>query len=456
MLFRLLLLLLLLAPTSGKVFSLASKGEKVVCTSRECISNMVDYVQANHGIVAATVSLDLENDPYLLLYLGWMIEVLQKVDRQVYWVIFSFGDSNVNDERFHSELNYFLSALPPTSIFLANQHGPSYISVKHLGLLREKYSIGSSIVLHMNHEQPWKVGRRDYDYTFDSVSQLVDCYKQFDLVLRNYYYEPLLATSIYFPTGPSRYHVVLGLNNSIADAIASTRSRFCYFSGRRFYEEQMNHEQANERESLFQLHESSLEFRALCEMNSDISHNKHTHDYEEYLDVVADTAFTLCPAGNNPETFRLYETIELGSIPVFIRPPNAEKNYLQYGPWSTYPGVILNNISDIVPYLNSMKENPVKIDQLQSEVRRWYQLFKEFIQDDIGSQINQVLNRSGASGAESSMLGVEFSRRILKLETDLAESKLLTKHLMEKVNNLEMFISNFMSHNRIYIQNEQV
>ena len=72
----LLVLLLSLAPMSGEVFALANEGEKVVCTSRECLGNVVDYVQANNGIVAAAVSLDIEKDPYLLLYLGWMVEVV--------------------------------------------------------------------------------------------------------------------------------------------------------------------------------------------------------------------------------------------------------------------------------------------------------------------------------------------------------------------------------------------
>jgi len=207
---------------------------------------------------------------------------------------------------------------------------------------------------------------------------------------------------------------------------------------------------------MFQLYESSMEFRDLCEMHADISLDQHTHDYEEYLDVIADTTFTLCPAGNNPETFRLYETIELGSIPVFIRPPHGDKNYLQYSPWSSYPGAILDSISDIVPYLSIMEKNPAKVNRLQSDLRKWYQLFKEFIQDDIGAKINNVLNRSGDVAKGNPMRTEEFSRRILKLESEVAEYKLLTKHLLEKTNNLEIFISNFMTSNHVYIQNEQV
>ncbi|CAM9276596.1 unnamed protein product, partial [Choristocarpus tenellus] len=35
--------------------------------------------------------------------------------------------------------------------------------------------------------------------------------------------------------------------------------------------------------------------------------------------VVLDSAFTICPGGHNPETFRLFEALEAGSIPIVCR-----------------------------------------------------------------------------------------------------------------------------------------
>ena len=37
-------------------------------------------------------------------------------------------------------------------------------------------------------------------------------------------------------------------------------------------------------------------------------------DYYEYLSLLSKTAFVLCPAGNNPETFRLYESLEVKAL----------------------------------------------------------------------------------------------------------------------------------------------
>jgi len=42
---------------------------------------------------------------------------------------------------------------------------------------------------------------------------------------------------------------------------------------------------------------------------------------EDYLDLLSDTIFVPCPRGNNIETFRLYEALESGCIPVFTEVP---------------------------------------------------------------------------------------------------------------------------------------
>lgn len=39
---------------------------------------------------------------------------------------------------------------------------------------------------------------------------------------------------------------------------------------------------------------------------------------EEYLALLLDSVFAPCPAGNNAETFRIYEALECGAIPLII------------------------------------------------------------------------------------------------------------------------------------------
>lgn len=63
---------------------------------------------------------------------------------------------------------------------------------------------------------------------------------------------------------------------------------------------------------------------------------------EEYSKVCLDTVFAPCPGGQNPETFRFYEALEHGCIPVYVRCEgdglywNLLKKYLplrEYGTW---------------------------------------------------------------------------------------------------------------------------
>jgi hypothetical protein len=49
------------------------------------------------------------------------------------------------------------------------------------------------------------------------------------------------------------------------------------------------------------------------------SHGKHgLHDMVDYVEEILQSKFVLCPAGWGPQTFRLFETMQLGRCPVII------------------------------------------------------------------------------------------------------------------------------------------
>ena len=104
----------------------------------------------------------------------------------------------------------------------------------------------------------------------------------------------------------------------------TTRSYRCIFIGRFLYAEPS------------EMHSERWEFKSLVD-NGDLGCNilwdetlnrdfQHTIVYHEYLSIMADTIFVPCPAGNNPETFRHYEALELGSIPLIVRPNKRSTN----------------------------------------------------------------------------------------------------------------------------------
>ena len=49
-------------------------------------------------------------------------------------------------------------------------------------------------------------------------------------------------------------------------------------------------------------------------MNSNIE----TNNLEKFENLIKSSFFFLCPKGYGPASFRLYESIELGTVPVYI------------------------------------------------------------------------------------------------------------------------------------------
>ena len=80
---------------------------------------------------------------------------------------------------------------------------------------------------------------------------------------------------------------------------------------------------------------------------------KHPEQLDEksYLDLLLDTIFVPCPRGNNVETFRFYEALECGCIPVFTELPgvlhDSKLPLLKTETW--------NDIAYTIKYLNNDK-----------------------------------------------------------------------------------------------------
>jgi len=77
--------------------------------------------------------------------------------------------------------------------------------------------------------------------------------------------------------------------------------------------------------------------------------------YDEYIGTLLDTVFVPCPGGQNAETFRYYEALECGCIPIVVREPGDEL-FVKY---------ITSNMP-ILP-VNSWPEAALLMNQLYSD-----------------------------------------------------------------------------------------
>ena len=96
---------------------------------------------------------------------------------------------------------------------------------------------------------------------------------------------------------------------------------------------------------------------------------------DEYALVVAASDFTLCPAGSNAESYRIYEAMSMGSVPVLQRSVNSSNMYPGYHCEYAYEN--LKDMRAPVVWLDNWSQLPAVMERLRAESpyqtyrRRW-------------------------------------------------------------------------------------
>ena len=120
---------------------------------------------------------------------------------------------------------------------------------------------------------------------------------------------------------------------------ASQRGLFCYFSGRFQYPHSASGSAAEaERRKMLEVstqllpHSSEISISGTTdEMPKDnlcIVHERNLTT-ANHLNMLLDSVFVLCPRGNNLETFRFYEALESGAIPIFVKGSSVDYDFIE-------------------------------------------------------------------------------------------------------------------------------
>eukprot|EP00668_Euglena_longa_P034668 GGOE01044502.1.p1 GENE.GGOE01044502.1~~GGOE01044502.1.p1 ORF type:complete len:447 (+),score=110.76 GGOE01044502.1:54-1394(+) len=199
----------------------------------------------------------------------------------------------------------------------------------------------------------YHMGDEKYDHPTDFIPH-------FDYVIRNYYnavLEKQFPNVHWVPQGSKS-----GLGNHQAFipstfALTSQRPHVCNFLG----------SLRSNRASVLNM----LEQRGIrCFTNVNKWEGKGAKDPILYRFVLENSQFTLCPWGNNPETMRLYEALECGSIPLLQRWKDPEQDPLT-GLGSDNPIPVFDAWTELPDFLEQHKD-PTKVDELQAKVIRWW------------------------------------------------------------------------------------
>ncbi|WP_179945973.1 exostosin domain-containing protein [Polynucleobacter asymbioticus] len=112
-----------------------------------------------------------------------------------------------------------------------------------------------------------------------------------------------------------------------------------------------------------------------------------------YAAIMENSIFAPCPAGNSPETIRLYDALESGCIPIsldhlFLRSEQA------LGALGPAPFPILKSWEELPEFLSKMKKQlqcePHAIAELQTQCITWWSAYKKYIAKHIITKIAQI------------------------------------------------------------------
>ena len=100
---------------------------------------------------------------------------------------------------------------------------------------------------------------------------------------------------------------------------------------------------------------------------------KRSMDTDDYYRILNNSVFAPIPHGYfHPETYRLYEALETGSIPIIENPFNFFDNFLPNNP---LPSV--NNWEDSSIIIKKYLENEKEIEVLGNKIKDWWTQYKE-------------------------------------------------------------------------------
>lgn len=244
----------------------------------------------------------------------------------------------------------------------------------NVDLIRHIKSLGNKVVLyHMGGEK---------------LDKDISAYAECDLVIRNYYFVSIISSAEFGEKilwAPNGFRTGVGPRDRSVLKESSKRQCLAAFLGWINNSASYNNERA-----------SFAPPATACGENLYVMpSNGFAGGYNVglYSAIMEDSIFAPCPSGNNPETIRLYDALELGCIPISL--PHeflfSKEALAMIGP---IPFPILGSWAELPQFLEEMKSkaisNPNEILELQHRCIDWWSRFKIAMQQKIAERIGSL------------------------------------------------------------------
>lgn len=120
---------------------------------------------------------------------------------------------------------------------------------------------------------------------------------------------------------------------------------------------------------------------------------------ELYREMLLKSAFVPCPMGNaNLESYRTYEALECGAIPIVERRWTLDYYHRLLGPG--FPGIAVSRWPSARARILDLLNDPARLDDLQRQCVAWWRDYKITLSGGFG----EFLSERSASGAETTPL----------------------------------------------------
>lgn len=107
---------------------------------------------------------------------------------------------------------------------------------------------------------------------------------------------------------------------------------------------------------------------------------------KDYRNILLESVFVPCPRGWwNLDSFRLYEALECGCIPIVEKTP---LDYFQRM-FGSYPFLSVNSWEEAPGLINSYLSDPIRLEELRIECFAWWSNYKKGIQSSVAEVIEE-------------------------------------------------------------------
>ena len=116
----------------------------------------------------------------------------------------------------------------------------------------------------------------------------------------------------------------------------------------------------------------------------------------EYFEVLENSIFAPCPMGNVLlESWRLYESLEAGCIPIIERRP-----FMRYYErlLSDPPLPFVWNWKEAKRKMLALADDPTELDRMQQEIHQWWERFKSSLKRRIATLVGEGFSRRAGPG----------------------------------------------------------